>query len=55
MDNSKLYQHRFDELLKMFKRSRAESADKLNTEDSNYVIDFSGNSFREYKRLISIN
>lgn len=55
MDNSKLYQHRFDELLKVLKRNRAESADRINSDNSNLVIDFSGSSFREYKRLITNN
>lgn len=55
MDNSILYQHRFGELLKLFKRSGKNSFEKMDSTNNDYVIDISGNSFREYKRLIDRN
>ena len=53
MDNSYIYQYRFAELLNLFKRNRRDAPD--DNEQSDSVIDISGDVFRYYSRVISTN
>ncbi len=53
MDNSYIYQYRFEELLNLFKRNRRDAPD--DNEQSDSVIDISGDVFRYYSRVISTN
>ncbi len=53
MDHSKLYQYRFDELLKIVKRDR--KFYDFQERENDQIIDICGNGFREYQRIISHN
>ena len=53
MDHSKLYQHRFDELLKIVKHGR--KFHDFQEREDDQIIDICGNGFREYQRLIYHN
>jgi len=53
VDNSYIYQYRFEELLNLFKRNRRDAPD--DNEQSDSVIDISGDVFRYYSRVISTN
>lgn len=50
MDNSDIYEHRFDELLKIMRRSKDSSSQQADGNDraSAYVIDIAGDEFRSY-------
>lgn len=53
MEHSKVYQYRFDELLKIVRHGR--SFHKSEEREDDQVIDICGNGFREYQSIVSHN